>query len=431
MKLENSPPESPQAAALAKSGSAVETAPAATPGVAECPIKKHEEPKKPPLRLLLWNIQELGGGFYRPHKREQYVIDAYAAVIKALEIDILVILGVTDTIGVIPEETESGDRLHVKFDETLRDTGPAEVARIAKLLGGGWQTVWPQPQHLYHYRTTTAILFNSASGLSLAASGLAECALDLDIGLTGRLFCASFDAAKYTEKKVFVAVPLGTSVPARPYAVPPKPAKESDLAVTLEFPETSILGISGQGDLAASSAFSGFKAEVDAAYRPPAKEGTFLKDSWWFPRADGDDGVLENFAAVDPGNSILQDDEMHWEALETPTHARDLGKVTGALTDSWLLRHTAEDPSPIVEELRVADLIAAAMKTAVLAKARPVKPEHSQEDSAMTAQRDQYRKSLGKDLWVDGLDNEISDCAHFTRVLTEHWPVLMQIRFIK
>lgn len=437
MKVENAPTVDPQVAALVESGKAVEETPGGDSTVKKCPLQeKHEEPeKKPPLRLLLWNIQELGGGFYQPHVRATYVMEAYAELIRKLEIDIAVILGITDTIGVVPETEGTGETRYVEFDKTLKDTGVAEVRKLAGLLGGGWQVLLPKPKsgegYLYHYRTTTAILWNSANGISLGRSGLAESALDRTAGLTGRLFFGEFDAAKYTAKKVFVAGPLGTIGPERPWAVPAEPAPESELATVVPLPETAMVGASGSGNLAASSAFSGFKAEVDAEYRPPGKDGTLLKDTWWFPKAETDDGILDNFDALDPGNSLLQDEEMHWEAMEEPKHEKELEEVMGVLQDNWLLRHTGADGGPAVEELRVVDLIAAAMAADVLGKARPVKPENSKEDSAIAGKRKAYRGEVGDEEWRDGVENEISDCAHFSRLLCEHWPVVMQLRFPK
>lgn len=437
MKRENAPKESPQAAALMAAGAATDAAPDSPVGVATCPLQKPapapEVKQKQPLRALLWHIQELGGGFYQPHQRESYVMEAYAALLKKLNIDIAVILGITDSIGVVPQAAGSGDGVHVTFDESLKDTGPAEVTRLQGLLGGSWQAVWPRPKagtgYLYHYRNTTCVLYNSANGLALASSGLVQSATDTAIGLTGRLFCAVFNAPNHADTPLGIAAPLGTCAAERPGAVPAQAAPESELAATLTLPGTALLGLSGSGDLSASGAFSRFKAEVDAAYAPPTQEGTLLKDAFWFQQAEGADGVLEDFAALDPGNSLLQDEQMHWEALDLPEHADELGKVVGALTDIWLLRNSGGSPAPAIEELRPIDLIAAALSAEALGKARPVKPPQSPEDSAVATQRKAYRSAIGNDHWVEGIDNEIADGAHFARILSEHWPVLVQIRF--
>jgi hypothetical protein len=168
---------------------------------------------------------------------------------------------------------------------------------------------------------------------------------------------------------------------------------------------------------------------MDAQYRAPGKAGTTLKDQWWFPRVDSDDGVLDNFAGVDPGDSLLQDGEMHWEGLVKPEYAEEMDKVKGRLTDLWLLRNAAADKPPKIVELRVVDLIAAALKDDVLGKIRPVKPASSKEDSAISEQRDAYRKATGKDTWKDDPINHISDCAHFSMLLSNHWPVLLQLKY--
>jgi hypothetical protein len=436
MKLENAPADNDQVQALVKSGDAVAAQPEGDASVTECPLKKkqrEETPKKtkPPLRLLLWNIQEFGGGFYRPHQRPDYEIQSYAGILNKLEIDIAVIMGLTDTIGVVPKASKD----FVDFDEKLKDTGPAEAQRLLQALGGTWKAEFPKPKagkekHLYHYRTTTCILWNTTNSISLDSSGIADSQQARDLGLTGKLFCGTFSAPKNTDSKVFVVAPLGTMVPEREWAVPPPPARTEAVAATIKkMPDIAAIAISAPTDLASSSDFASFKAQMDAQYRAPGGDGTLLNDQWWFPRVDSDDGVLDNFAGVDPGDSLLQDAEMHWEGLDEPEYAQDLEKVKGKLTDIWLLKNSGSEAPPQIEELRVVDLIAAALKTDVLGKVRPVKPENSKEDSAIAAQRDSYRKEMGTDQWKDDPVNQISDSAHFSSLLSNHWPVIMQLRY--
>jgi hypothetical protein len=202
-------------------------------------------------------------------------------------------------------------------------------------------------------------------------------------------------------------------------------------ATITKLPEVGVLAISAPEDLMTSMEFASFKADMEATYRPPGRDGTSLNDQWWFPRADGDDGVLDNFAAVDPGDSLLQDEEMHWEGLDQPEYAGNLDKVTGRLTDLWLLRDTGAESPPVVEELRVVDLIAAALTSEVLAEVRPKAPENSKEDSAMVSQRKEYRASIKENSLKREALNEISDGAHFSNILSDHWPVVLQLRYEK
>jgi hypothetical protein len=109
---------------------------------------------------------------------------------------------------------------------------------------------------------------------------------------------------------------------------------------------------------------------------------------------------------------------MHWEALDQPEYAESLDKVKGRLTDLWLLRSSG-GKAPKIEELRVVDLISAALKEDVLGRVRPEKPANSKEDSAIAEQRQSYRKEMGKQKWNDDPVNEISDCAHFSTLLSD------------
>ena len=443
MRVENAPADDERIGRLVKSGESVEQVPHGDSLTEECPYKKQlreqqekqkqEEKKlKPPLRWLLWNIQEFGGGFYRPHERPDYEIAAYAAVVQKMKVDIAVILGLTDTIGIVPKADE--DR--VKFDTPVKDTGPAEAARLLKALGSTWKMEIPKPSegdgYLYTYRTTTCILWNTEGGVDLESKGIADAPLAPALGLTGKLFCATFTASKNTDQKIFVAAPLGTCLPKREWAVPPEAGPEKDLKATIKnLPEVALIAVSAPEDLMTSMDFASFKAQMEATYRPPGRDGTTLKDQWWFPRADGDDGVLANFAALDPGDSLLQDDEMHWEGLEQPEYAENLEKVTGRLTDLWLLRDTGSESPPAIEELRVVDLIAAALTAGVLEKVRPIQPGDSKEDSATVDQRKQYRKEITENTLKSEALNEISDSAHFSNLLSDHWPVVLQLRFEK
>src|SRR5205823_2447200 len=120
MIVEHPPASNPAADGLARAGDVHHST--ASPTVVPCPFAEHppEPPPKPPklpIRAMMWNIFELGGGFFRSPKRPEYAIEAYATLIKELNVDICVILGITETIGQVPVEKKKDGHSCLAMDK--------------------------------------------------------------------------------------------------------------------------------------------------------------------------------------------------------------------------------------------------------------------------------------------------------------------------
>ena len=86
--------------------------------VQRCPLRE-----KTPARMLVWNMDELGGGFHRPTVRPTYAIAAYAQVISVLKADFVVLLGLTRSIGESPQVNPDSEHIEIKMEEPAKDSG--------------------------------------------------------------------------------------------------------------------------------------------------------------------------------------------------------------------------------------------------------------------------------------------------------------------
>ncbi len=421
-----------------------------TPAVAPCPApapanhaKKGEEkqPKKKPLRVLSWHLFELGGGFHMPSVRPQYVVDACARLIKSLDPQVVVLQGLARTIQDIPASKGSGEATYVAFEKAPQDTGPAEARRIlAKLQAldpaAGWQLELPKVRGkneiLYHRFTTVGFLYASARGLTLQNIELIATATNEAAGVTGTLAAAVFDAPDYQSHPLRVMTSLGLATPERPWEQLRVPTPPDERSPTAKMPDSALLFVSAPGD--ASQGLLDLQDEVDAQFLRPGLEGSVLGDAFWKRTAASHDGLLGDFSAVNPGNVLLQDQQMHWEALKKPEHSQTADKLPGSLCDGMAVLHHRSTPPPIVQEMRIVDLIAASLPTEAIEElnARPVSktadgkppPEHA----ALVAERKTYHaQSVGGPEPEQSVENELADCSCFSRMLSRHWPLVTQI----
>jgi hypothetical protein len=447
MNIENPDRPDPRIAALARSESA--TPPPGDPTVQRCPYAENAHPApKPPLRVLMWNILELGGGFYQPAVRPAYAIEAYARLIKELKIDICVILGITRTVGALPAPAEKGSGEppnHVMADAAA-NTGPKEVMRIlAKLQeldsAGSWvaQFLKEGDEYLYHENSTTCFLLRTAAPLTFTKLDVINSKVAPKVGLTGKLLCATLQVETHKNGPLHVIAPLGTLNPRRP---PPQAGRSGVVpgpAATIELPESSLIAVSAPGDLFADrSAFSAFRLDVDATYTMPAAEGSLLRDDFWRSATERADGLLTNFAAIGLDDIVLQNENMHWSAMDEPAHAATLPEVIGYRADALLVSHAGSSGKPAVQEMRVVDMIKAALPAdRIAALAPPADPstpapttaQFPREDAVLQSARAAAATSRSGPEPQAAPVNELAECRYFSQGLSTHWPVVAQFQW--
>lgn len=421
--------------------------------VAPCPYakkvaekKKEEEKPKEALRILLWNIHQLGGGFHRPAERPAYVIEAYATLIHKLNIDIVVLVGITSTIGSVAKvsgKTASG-RTQLVMTEEVKDTGVAEINRILEKLksldsGGGWQAEFLKPSgkegYVYLFGTTTCILYRSSKQITFSKLDVIDSDLKPTLGLTGKLLCASFQASKQCADPVYIMAPLGTIDPrdlnkGEIFALPEDAPKQSRTA-----PESKVFAVSAPINLLADrGAFNELRASVDALYQLPSKEGSVLHEDFWKSVAEQQPGLLANFAAMGLDDVLLQNEHMHWEAMEMPKHAKVLDEVTGVLADTLLVCTASPTGQPKIEELRIVDLVRATLSAETLKaldKSAPPPNELSlpREDSVLSSLRKDFRAGRKAPEPKADLVNALAEGRYLGLALSTHWPVVLQLRW--
>ena len=440
------PPSDERLEALLKAAEI--TPPGGTPGVTSCPLSTPtpEEPKpqdpepKKPIRMLFWHIFELGGGFYMPSVRPAYVADACARLIRALDVHVVVLQGLTRTTQEVPTKHGSGAAAYISLDPEPRDTGPEEARRILERLqaldgGAGWQMELPRArgsgEYLYHRWTTAAFLYASAKGVTFQKMDLIQTSTHEAAGVTGSLVMATFDAPDYQSRPLRVMTSLGLATPERPWEQLRVAAPLPERAPTAAMPDSAIVFLSAPGNV--GSGLDEFEDEVDAEFQRPGVEGTVLGDEFWKVVAETRDGLLDNFVAMNPADVLLQDREMHWEALRDPTHTREADQLPGFLADSMMVVHRRRSPPPKVQEMRVVDLIAASLPADAIAalKADPINKTADggppPERSTLVGQRKIYRSesARGPEPEVDPA-NVLSECGYFSRMLSRHWPLVAQ-----
>src|ERR1700719_395134 len=98
MHLENPPKSKPHVAQLVAAGDKAAAHSTHDPLIVKCPLQQAGEgPQRvaiEPFRILMWNIKELGGGFFMPERRPDHCIDAYATIIHKLDVDVCVVMGI-------------------------------------------------------------------------------------------------------------------------------------------------------------------------------------------------------------------------------------------------------------------------------------------------------------------------------------------------
>jgi hypothetical protein len=417
--LENEPKPNRDVEGLLAASEAAEEYPAEGT-VTDCPYSHPEPEPKPPVRAILWNIREFGGGFQSPAVRPDYCLQAYAAVIKAVKADICVLLGLTRTIGWIPEN----DGGIIIMREETHDSGLAEARRLLAELqridaGGAWQLLpvnGADGKPAYHRHETACFLFKSATGISCGPATVAPCG-EAFLALAPMRIPGTFDAPP---ELPFLA-PL--RVGRYPFSRndPPDP----DAPATL--PPHAVVAFSAGQEIPAGTGYLDFRTECDVEYVRPLQEGTVLQIPFWEDIAASEEALLENHIALNPADVQLQDRAMYWEALRLEDHPDELPDVRGRLADSLLVRNTGDGPAPRLEKLRVVDLVRASLPAESLPD---VNAEGAlDEDTAAAAPCAAFVKSLPvlKEASPESPQRLLAEAALFARKLSDHWPVITDI----
>jgi len=418
------------------------------PAVAPCPLatRQHgaedEARRKKPARVVFWHVSELGGGLFTPAVRPQFAIDAYAQLIASLDVQVVVLAGVTRNIQKVPVRRGSGPTAHVALEDAPADSGVAEVRRILTKLqsvdgGGGWQLVLPRDPNtgatLYDRWTTVAFLYASAKGFALQKTDVIESPVMESAGVTGSLVAATFSAPAYGAEPVRVVASLGLTTPERPWESLRVAATPEEREPTAPMPESALLFVSAPGD--AAQGLRELEEEFDAEFIRPSTCGTVLGDDFWKVTNERHDALLASFAAVNPADVHLQDRQMHWEAIKPHAHPDAADGLPGHLGDGLAIVHHLVTPPPVVQELRVVDLLAAALPPGRAATLRATPTSATADGAAhpelgsLVAQRTEYAAASrhGTSPQDDAV-NALAQCSYFARVLSRHWPLLVQLK---
>jgi hypothetical protein len=447
------------ATALASAGEAADAAEGADPAVAECPLHNTTVT----LNVVLWRIRQFGGGFHMPTVRADYCIDAYAALLCAVKADVCVVAGLERTPGLTVTASDTG----FAYAPEVVDSGPAEATRLLAALAkkdaaAGWAMVIPKGDDgkiLYEGGATSAIFYKTSEGRARTAIDTVDGSADDRLGLGQRLVHCAFSIPSQDggpSVTFDVLAPLGRPV----VPVGTAPALP---APTGEMPASFLLALSALDDVVGNaSRLSAVRSSIGAQLRPDTAEGTVLLRPFWRTVWDRSDTLLEDFIVVNPADVHLHDEAMHWEAMKPPDHPDTVGDVAGELYDAIFVRNESGTPRFRVRGVRVADLVraalspdeigalskkpaaaptaaatagapapdAAATAPAAAAAAAPAAPAPKDEDGALVEQRAAHRAAAGYlDHWSveDDSANRLAECAEFTAVLSDHWPLVATI----
>jgi hypothetical protein len=389
----------------------------AAPGVVPCPYakEKKEEGPKPPLKVVLWHIRELGGGFQSPAKRPDFCIAAYAALIHATHADVAIVVGLGRSIGLKPVK----DHGHIRVEKESSDTGLAEARRLTLALGSDWRLAsanGPDNKPVYHKSETACFLYNTNRGIHCGAVTLVKCGAAF-LAIAPMQIPGTFDAPPTLPLLAPLSVGRRTSSDEEA----PGPQANGEL------PAMALIGFSALDGLKGSSDYAGLRSACDVEYAPPLNEGTLLQQPFWEKVAADSERLLENHMAVNPADVILQNKAMYWEALPPAEHPKALDKVSGRLADALLVRKTG-GATLRLDKVRALDLVRASLDSAALGELG--RGSALPEDSVLVSQRKAYAATLPKTKQASaGSSSEvqIAEASLFVRKLSDHWPILADV----
>ncbi|MDB4877252.1 MAG: hypothetical protein JWM41_3698 [Gemmatimonadetes bacterium] len=374
------------------------------------------------LKLLVWNVRELGGGFHMPRVRPDHCIDGYAALIAALGADVCVVTG----LRAAPARLVTSEGGVLKYADEDVDTGVAEAKRLLASLkkaaaAGDWAMGVPSDAKdaiVYEGGTTTAVLYQRAGGRKLLSLDVVNGRADATLGVGGHLVRLSLELPLEGESPLTLDLlaPLGAS------AV----TGEKAPAVTATLPASFVLAFSADDDLASNRGpLDAVQSAVSADSRPLLGHGSVLGDSFWQTTTRERGSLLTDYTAVSAADVDQQDDEMHWEALPDPKHPKAASDVAGSLGDAVLVRNAEPRARYAVRELRVVDMMRAALTADEIADAGG-EGAAADEDNSLAGLRAAHRAATPylSDTAPTTPQNIVAECADFLHLLSDHWPVL-------
>lgn len=348
---------------------------------AECP------PDLPPapVTVMSWNITELGGGSSAPVEREQVLIDAYAATIAAVAPTIVVIMDVRwgRKHQVVADTLDDGSTC-LRYEPAAEHTGVAELDRIMAALGkadGGakWSLLVPTDDAggtVYHRGTTAALLYRGDTGLALLDKGVARGWDEPALGIGGDLHWAQFKVPAEDDTRAWtlsVAAPchvMGERAVAEPSEDDPEEQNSEPPEPKGKLPDNYVLALSTDADLSRrAGGLAPVRGALGLANRIVPDRGTVLSRPYWEALAEANEFFVANPLGMNARDIHVHDDHMHWEAIALPDHPDEIDDVAGTICDQILACQGGDTDIPVIRELRVVDLVRAALK--------PNSPAHS------------------------------------------------------
>ncbi len=407
MKPMSTPPGAQRAQALAQADNAASEQGRDALTEQACPLKKMQE-KPVPLRVLMWHIHELGGGFYVPGARPEYCIDAYAKLIEKLEADVVVLLGVTrgKTERLVRGKTKDG-RPCLKIEPVEEEAGVLEVEAITDALGLGWEIALVRGEEgetVYLEGETAVALVRKGSGAQVINTQLVKSPGGEDLG--GGRIITYFELQLKNGDTIPVMAQLRGNGETKAEPTPPR----------------GIVAVSASSDFADRlSTWNRIRGGLAAEYHPFPKEATVAGMLPWEQITLSQPGLIHNFTAVNPMDVRGQDVAMSWEAIEAPQHPEKSEEVLGGVSDNFLLYSNGQEPLGVVEELRVIDLLAAAGEDS----------EDSPEQGCLAALCQKHTEERPRLLDTEEPEddaNRIAERLDFAGRLSRHWPVLLSLK---
>jgi len=294
---------------LLRASASAQSESAADPSVSSCHAKKEQA-----FRLMLWNVRELGGGFYMPPERHDHCVGACAALLEKLAPDICIVTGLRRTDGVRVADAGA----YLTLVDAVAHTGASELARILTELStrdaaSDWQVAYPLDGNgapLYDGGVTTAFLYRAALPCAAKAVAFFPAPDAQALGVGATLVHATFDLTPQAGKPM--TIDLVTALGA---------AGEAAQVVFGSAPPAFVAAFSTDADLSESRAgLDRLRGALGGAARAPLANATVPRPPFWRATADRNERLLDECTGINAADVRLADGSMHWEALEPPEH---------------------------------------------------------------------------------------------------------------
>lgn len=385
------------------------------------------------LRVLQWNISDLGGGLTRAEKRPEFCIESYATVIDALETDLCILMGIRDCghQSTNVEFDSDGNYYYVSVSP-VQGTGISEVGRILKSLqdinpSGGWKSEFLRFEEddsiVYQAGCTTCMIYRSADKLNLCSTKYVKAPSDANLGISGDMILAEFERVTNAGVAKFsIAAPLTTFHSHN--RTSEKATDIADLSAGEKLPESCLLALSSKRNIRSRWRDTAIRYKSSTIDLPqeygdvsvPARP-IWETISYASPQLIGD---LHPVAWHDP---LAIDQMMYWDALATPEHPKDPKSVEGSLSDVILARGRGSVSSPRLISAQVVNMIEASMEGGTAADS-PVA-------GSLKRYKQEYMKgevTLEDSESADSKEAIMEQCRSFSSMLSDHWPVLATFR---